>query len=414
MNRATWLVLVALTGGTAVGLGAWLLPDHSAELGGGKPLSSVRASPASKQLAGRVDDPRSPAFQEWLFEMKQAQLREDEVLDILDSNLSAAQKNAVLDAHLRERTEAGSFAAPERWNQRLSEAVLRTDWDEELGHKAGNILGHVSTPQQLAELEAEYRRRGPTLGAGNKLAIVTASHNPAFVNSVLDDATEPLAVREAAVDRVAAVGDPQQLKRLAGPDSKAEPTLKVASVGALAENAQSTEQLTEAVDLARTTPEPDAFGRSALNVAQTRASESSVDGKSLVLFEEWKMALSRIDDGPAPEPLLLQALIAGKAFSRALWTEGDRQTAAQLIDGRLAPTIVALLGRTDEPSQPALLQALAEFASDYCQECSTRAPNACSIAGDRRTSYATELATLVRPKLEGSLAFYAHHLRNGQ
>jgi len=394
MKSANWLIGALLVGGVAVGTFTWTARErHNAGVEG-MPVASAHAATKHPRLGKRVDDPKSPAFQSWLGDVKEAQLREDEVLDLFDADLSGAQKNALLDAHLRELSLRGSFPAPERWSQRLTEAVLRSDLDLDLGHKAGRILGHVSSPRQLADLEAEYQRRGSTMSPGNKLAVVAASRNPEFVSSVLDDATEPLEVREAAIERVAEVGDPRRLEQIAAPDSKAEPTLKVASVGALAERAQTTAELTKAVDLARSEPEQDAFGRTALNVAQARASESEVDGKSTVLFEAWQTALAQLRGGAPTEAVLLQTLATGKAFSRALWTEANPQTAAQLIEDALAPAIASSLAAVGPGSeQVALLQALAEFASDYCQECAMRAPAACTSGGDRRITYQAELAS---------------------
>ena len=144
-----------------------------------------------------------------------------------------------------------------------------------------------------------------------------ASHNTEFVSSVLADAAEPLEVRESAVARIAELGDVHRLEPLLAPGSEADPTLKVASVGALAENARDGEELTKALDFAKADESPDAYGRTALSVAQASASESGVDGKSLVLFAEWKAALDWLNGATPPQTVLLQAMGTGKAFSRA-------------------------------------------------------------------------------------------------
>ncbi len=413
-RTARWLIAALLLGASAGGMSALLAHRQ------GKPVRAEAAAPKrspshAPQLMNRVEDPRSSEYDAWLSKLEGARLGVDEVMDILESGLSMAQKNAVLQAHLRELSRSGTFPAPERWGERLSELVLRTELDVDLGQRTGRILGRVSSRAKLAELEAEYRRRGATLQTGNKLAVVAASRNPEFVGAVLDDPSEPLEVREAAVERVAGLGDAQRLEHLAAPDSQADPTLKVASVGALAGSAEDAEELTKAVELARTEPAQDAFGRTALNVAQVRASESAVDGKSLVLFGEWKAMLDRLAADTPAEEQLLQALVTGKAFSRALWTEADPATAARVIDEGLAPAILKALSGTVKSSEPnAQLQAIAEFAADFHDECALRAPSACSVPDDRRTTYAAELASMLRPRLaDTELAFYAQRLGAG-
>jgi hypothetical protein len=194
-------------------------------------------------------------------------------------------------------------------------------------------------------------------------------------------------------------------------DSKAEPALKVTTLATLAEKAENVEGLTKVVEISKSQPDNDSFGRSPLSVTQVGISESSVDGKSTVLFTEWQAAVTLTQRGQPTEAQLVQALVAGKALSRAIWTEGDVETATRLIDDRLSPLVTAMLAAPRPSGHDPGLQAIAEFASDFYGECALRAPEACGSPGDRRMSYRAELSAAVRPRLAGTeLAFYAHQL----
>lgn len=410
-GKKIWLVVAVLAAGTGVLAQRHLTSPtslHAAQRRTEPAVGKARAE--NPKLTQRVADPRSPEFRAWLAVMHEADLEVDRIIDLLESPLSDAQKNALLEEQLEKSATADSISSPERWRDRLSKTVMTTDIDLDLGGKTGRILGKVSSAAQLSELEAEYKRRGSTMKPGNKLAIVTASRNPEFVGEVLKDDEEPIDVRERAIQRLADMGNVKQVHEVLAEGSKADPVLKVTALGTLAQDAGNPEELHEVVERSKSHTEHDSFGRSALAIAQVGASESNVDGKSVVLFGEWQAGLASLGARPS-EAQLMQTLVAGKALSRAIWTESDVGTASRLIDGQLSALIATMLKAASPGQAPAELQVLAEFASDFFSECQERAPAACSVQDDRRLSYRVQLSAAIRPRLAGTeLAFYIPRL----
>jgi len=410
-GKKIWLVVAGLAAGTGVLAQRHFRPPTSLHAPQRRTEPAVaKARAENPKLAHSVADPRSPEFQDWLAVMHEADLEVDRIIDLLESPLSDAQKNALLQEQLEKSATADSISSPQRWRDRLSRTVLTTDIDLDLGGKTGRVLGKVSSAAQLSELEAEYKRRGSTLKPGNKLAIVTASRNPEFVGEVLKDDAEPIDVRERAIERLADMGNVKQVHEVLAEGSKADPALKVTAIGTLAQGAENPEELHKVVELSKSQTGHDSFGRSPLAVAQVGASESNVGGKSLLLFAEWQAGLASLGAHPS-EAQVMQTLVAGKALSRAIWTESDVGTASRLIDGPLSALIATVLAAASSGKTPVDLQVVAEFASDFFSECRERAPAACSVQDDRRLSYRVQLSAAIRPRLAGTeLAFYIPRL----
>jgi hypothetical protein len=358
------------------------------------PAAAASVASAERLLQARVSDVTSPEYREWRTAVQAARFGVDAVLEALAGDLASAQKAAILGS-LLDDVAALSSVERRALQERLSGMVLAEELDADLGDIVGRLLRALDTPEQQRELAGMYRELDEQLAAHNKAAIVHASGDRGFVESIMNDSAQPSEAREQAIERVAELGASQSLRALGEPGG--DPTLRATALRAMGQYAEDEASLRETIAAAAEQPEVDRFGRDVRVAARVGVSESSVLGKSLVLCVDWKQRVSVAAQQSEDE--LVSSLVAGKAFARALLSDADARAAARCIDEQLAPLISGLSQGAAAPQQ---LQLVAELSTDLKGECSLRPEPACVDPNDRRSRYGVELAQIVRPLLPGT------------
>jgi len=372
-------------------------------------LEAGAALPAA--LAQRVEDPTSPAYRAWLAELSQQNLELDAVLTALNGDLTATQKNALLKSYLRSLPAGAELPQPEKWRAFLSSSALSAELDSALALTVGRMLGNIATDSDLKNLEDVFSELGSDLPNGNRLAVVAASKNRAFVNAVLNDTEQTLELRDQAVERAAALGSVDSLHQIASPDSKADVTLKVSALRGLATVAENQGELADVLHLAEFDPEPDAYGRKAVNVASVGVAEATVIGKAGILFNAWAEAVQAAR-GQTSADALGRGLVLGKSLARAFWTD-DPHAVETLIEGGLAPLVARVLEVEAKAGNWQAVQLVAEFASDLKFECRMRPTSPCTEQAEARARFRDALALAVIPVISGTeLGFYELQLKS--
>jgi hypothetical protein len=351
----------------------------------------------------RVDDVTSPEYRTWLSEVDAIRWGVDSIIDVLKSNLSAAQKTAVLKGFFDVVPELGATERGKLQDQ-LATATLADSFDPDLGDTVGRLLRMISSDEELRALENMYWELDEQLEVGNKAAIVDASKNSDFVVSVLNDSTQPLGVREEAVERASELGSRAPLEELVAPGAQADPMLQFTALRSLGESAEDQASLQKVLDAAATHDKTDSEGRETFAAARIGVSESGVFGKSALLFADWK---SRLEGAPEQtEADFVRSLLVGKTFARALLSDADVQGVSRYIDAGLRPLIAEVLAAPPVPSSRRL-QMLAELATDLKTECEMRPAEVCSDSRDPRMRMAGELVSALLPRLAGTeLEYY--------
>jgi hypothetical protein len=364
-------------------------------------LSAVGRALPPNVLAQRVTDATSPEYGRWRAAARAAHWGLGAVMEALDSDLSPLQKSVVLSS-LMDDLASLSPEERARLQERLASAVLSEELDGDLSDTIGRALRVINTSEQQQALEHMYFELDEQLEGNNKSAIVDASGSRVFVASVMTDSTQPLHVREQAIERAGDLGASAELLKFA--ERGVEPELRVTALRSLGQTADDAAALEATIDAASDQPDIDSYGRDTLAAARVGASESNVPGKSLVLCADWRgRALAA---GALAEQELVRALVSGKALARALLSDEDGKAAARCIDDQIAPLVSGLGGVPVVEVQR--LQLLAELATDLKSECSLRPPPSCSDPSDRRARFMGELARAVLPLLPGTgLEHYA-------
>ena len=359
MKRKTTWVAIALVATATTALASRLFEREGVHPSPEAPRASVAVGngPPKSLLEKRVTDATSPEYKRWQAAARAAHWGIGAVIEALDSDSSPLQKSVVLSSLLDDLASL----PPEERNRlqaRLASAVVAEELDADLSDTIGRTLRALNTAEQQQSLEHMYWELDEQLGANNKSAIVDASGSRPFVESVMKDSTQPLDVREQAVERAGDLGASGELRKLTERGVEAE--LRVTALRSLGQTAQDTAALEETLSAASDQPEVDSYGRDTLAAARVGASESNVPGKSLVLCADWR-ARAVAARGLA-EQELVRALVSGKALARALLSDGDAAAAARCIDDEIAPLLSALGGVPVVELQR--LQLLAELATD--------------------------------------------------
>jgi hypothetical protein len=356
------------------------------------PGTSARAAPGTTQrvTAWRVSDATSPEYKRWLVAAHETRWEVDAVMEALAGNLSPLQKSVILSSLLDGLAQLSSDDR-RRLQERLASAALAEDLDADLSDVVGRLLRSLNTAQQQSELEGMFWELNEELKPLNKAAIVDASSNLRFVESIMNDGSQPRDVRERAVDRAGQLGAEHELRALSAPGGDA--TLRVTALRSLGQHAKDLDSLEATVTAAAVEPEVDEYGRDSAVAARVGASESSVSGKSLVLCVDWEQRVLLAPQQGEPE--LVRAMVAGKALARALLTDTDAGSAGRCIAEHLQPLAEATIRA--QPVETRQVQLLAELASDLKGECAIRPEPACIDPRDRRSTYGAELAKLLLP-----------------
>jgi hypothetical protein len=257
------------------------------------PLPSRRApKPADwRHVDGDLNDPR---YREWLEDLRQTVIAEDDLFKVMRADLSPAQKNAAFQKFMRGRDAAGSLTSdPARWSRELQELLRLGYVDNDLAVRVGTVLRYVATPGDRVVLEGHYQTDKATLTEGARSAIIATSSSAEFLRGVVGDRAETVPVREAAIGRMAVVGERAELARVLrdAPETLGS-GLAASVIAALGETASDEAQLREAVSLAAGLPEDDDTGRRPVDVARVGIAESPVHGKAVILFEAWRDGLT--------------------------------------------------------------------------------------------------------------------------
>lgn len=313
-------------------------------------------------------------------------------------DVGTEERTAALETFLDEHGNDAEVPEAQRWREYLVKRLKEASLGIDEGLRTGDLLRKVATKEVALVLETHYAAHRGELADGNKMAIVMAAQDAdEFLPGVLENAQEPMQVREAAFERMAELGSlsPAQEIALRLEDSTLAST--ATRVGAL--YAKDLETLRQIAETAKRIVGTDAHGRDPLTVAHIGISESKVSGNSLVMLEVWESGLQQTLTETTTEEQRSQVTVTGMAMSHAIWSETDRAFVARFLEGRLLPVLHARLAEASDKRSTDALAILFEFARAFRGECASRPEPACIAANDRRVALSNQMRGLIEPHL---------------
>jgi hypothetical protein len=326
-------------------------------------------------------------------------------------DVSTEERAAALESFLEEQADDAVIPDAVRWREYLVNRLQSTSIGLDEGLRTGDLLRRVATTEALRELETYYAANRRQLSEGNKIAIVMAGQEgPAFGESVLSDRREFIQVREAAFERMAALGFLAKAQEVSL--SMGDPTLNATATRVGALYAKDLETLQNLAAAAKRSTGHDAHGRDAQDVAHIAISESNVSGKSQVLLAIWESGLEQISTRGTSEEERGHTAIVGIAMAHAIWSEADKSFVGAFLQNHLRPLLQASLSKASAAKSVDVAQIVAEFASAFRKECESRPVAACDDVGDPRVALSKQLHGILEPHIANTeLAFYLRVLQ---